>query len=115
MFGLGVERIVDCQMLGSLLKACAAMSILVKISFSMLLSAEMKLPRYLKSFTSSNTFPLIVVFLVLHVFSLGLRWGYLDTKCFCCVVYFLRYFLDALFLGVGKVPIISEVYLLVMQ
>ena len=54
-------------MLASLLKACAATLIIVEICFLMLLSAEKKLPRYLKSFTSSSTFTLTVVILVLHI------------------------------------------------
>ena len=41
-----------------------------RLIFSMLLSAEMKLPICLKSITSSSNFPLRVVFLVLRVFSL---------------------------------------------
>ena len=50
----------------SLLKVCAATPILMKISFSILLSADMKLPRYMKSFTSSSSSTLpLTVFLVL--------------------------------------------------
>ena len=49
------------------LKACAAILILVDISFSMSPSAEMKLPRYLKSLISSSISPLSLtgVFFVL--------------------------------------------------
>ena len=50
----------------------------MNISCSKLLSVERKLPRYLNSFTFSNTFPLALVFLVLRVFSfmslIGLGW-----------------------------------------
>ena len=60
---------MNIQMLVTLLKNCAAMTIIVEISFSMLLSAEMTLPRYLKLFASSSTFLLTLVFLVLGVFS----------------------------------------------
>ena len=58
-----VWRIVDFHMLVSLIKDCVGMQILVDISFSILLSAEMKLPRYLKAFTSISTFYLTVVFM----------------------------------------------------
>ena len=50
----------------SRLNACAACPILDGTSLSMLLSAEMKLPRYLKSCTSSSSFPFNVT-------------GFLDT------------------------------------
>lgn len=48
------------------LKAYTATPIIVEITFSMLLSAEMKLPKYL--FTSFSSFPLTVVFLEVCVF-----------------------------------------------
>ena len=62
---------VDCHMLVSLLKICSAIPIFVEISFSVLLIAEMKLPRYedVHLLDHSSLMPLTVVFLVLRVFS----------------------------------------------
>ena len=55
-YQLGLDT-KNCR-LASLLKACAAIQILVENSFLMLLYAEMKLPRYLKSLISSSTSPI---------------------------------------------------------
>ena len=48
-----VWMVVDLQILASKLKVHAAIRILSEVSLYKLLSAEIKLPRYLKSFTSS--------------------------------------------------------------
>ena len=62
-------------MLVILSEACAGMPILVAFSFAMLLSAETKLPSYVKSFASSSKFLPTVGFLMLclqfHKFRLG--------------------------------------------
>ena len=74
-----VWREVDFQMLVSLLKSCVARPILVEVSFSMLLSADMKLPRCLKSFNSSNNFPSHSgIWMLSKVFSMSANFRYIS-------------------------------------
>ena len=53
-----------------MLKGCAVIPILVEIFFSMLQSADMKLPRYLKLFSSSIISPLTIVSVLVCGFKL---------------------------------------------